>query len=440
MKRNLMIRIRPFLCAGVAAVLSVSVALRASDEIPGGPQQSPIALIGADLYPVSQPPIPNGVILFEKGKITAVGPAREIAIPANTQRISLAGKRIYPSLIESHSILGLVEIPAVRASRDQRETGSINPNVRAAAAVNPDSELIPVARANGVLLALSAPEGGFVSGQASMLQLDGWTSEDLALEPSVGMIVNWPSVKNDLKESSNDHDRVDELRELLDEARAYRAGRISDRSRQQTDLKLEALRPVIDRQIPILVWADSASVIQSAVAFALEQNIRIVILGGYDAPVCADLLKKHKVPVVISAVYRLPRRRNDPFDSAYTLPARLHEAGVSFAISGSASSRSSSNSRNLPYHAGVAVAYGLPEDEALKAITLSPAEIFGIEDRVGSLDVGKDATLIVTDGDPLETPTSVTHAWIQGRSVELTSRHTRLYEKYQQKYRQLGNQ
>ena len=408
----------------------------ASDVIPGAPQSEPIALVGGTVYPVTGDAIENGVVLFEQGKIKAIGPENQTPLPTGTKEVSIEGKRVYPSLLEAHSVLGLVEIPAVRATRDQRETGSINPNVRAFVAVNPDSELLPVARANGVLIALTAPQGGLISGQSSILQLDGWTTEDLALKQSAGMVLNWPGMKDDLEKVTRDRNRIDDLRDLFAEAKAYAAGREDESTEQNTDLKLEALLPVINREIPLHVWADSLSTIQSAVSFAVEQNVRIVIFGGNDAEQCAELLKKHDVPVVISAVYRLPRRRNEAVDAPYTLANRLHNAGVKFCISGSGSSRNSSNTRNLPYHAGVAVAYGLPYEEALKAITLYPAEILGVADRVGSLEIGKDATLIVTDGDPLETPTQVTHAWVQGRTVDLSSRHTGLYEKYRQKYEQ----
>ncbi|MFP6766192.1 MAG: amidohydrolase family protein, partial [Planctomycetaceae bacterium] len=223
----------------------------------------------------------------------------------------------------------------------------------------------------------------------------------------------------------------------FDNARAYARARKQSPDTQPTDLKLEAMQSVLNRQLPLLVHANSLSVIQSAVSFAAEENIRLILNGGYDAPLCAALLRQHDVPVIIAAAYRLPRRRNDPFDSGYSLAARLHKAGIRFCISGGAASRTS-NTRNLPYHAAVSVAYGLPHDVAVRAITLSPAEILGVAGRVGSLEAGKDATLIVTTGDPLETASSVTAAWVQGRTVDLSSRHVRLYEKYRTKYEQSG--
>jgi imidazolonepropionase-like amidohydrolase len=341
--------------------------------------------------------------------------------------------------------LGLVEIGLVRATRDQQETGTLNPNVRANVSVNPDSELIPVTRSNGVLLALTAPSGGLVSGTSAVLQLDGWTYEDMTLQPDVALHINWPRMTpatsgGDEKQSQAQIKQRDEqlqqLRDLFAEARAYQKARNGNSNGQRHDARLEALVPVIERRRPIIVHADRAAQIQSAVAFAAEQELKLIIQGGYDAPLCADLLKKHNVPVIVSAVYRLPARRDDAYDAPYTLPARLYEAEIPFCISGTESSRVW-NTRNLPYHAATAAAYGLPREEALKAVTLSPAQILGVADRVGSLEAGKDATLIVTSGDPLDTASRVISAYIQGRELDLTDRHKQLYRKYREKYRRL---
>jgi imidazolonepropionase-like amidohydrolase len=191
--------------------------------------------------------------------------------------------------------------------------------------------------------------------------------------------------------------------------------------------------PVLEGELPLVVAADRVEQIQAAVAFARREDVKLILYGGYDAPHCAALLKQHRVPVIVSTVHRLPLRRGDPYDAAYTLPERLRAAGVRFSIA----SKNTSNARNLPYEAAMAIGYGLPPDEALKAITLYPAQILGVADRVGSLEVGKDATLIVTDGDVLETPTHVEAAFIQGRRVDLDNRHKRLWRKYQEKYRRL---
>lgn len=431
------------------AVLTQALAQN-TGEVPGARQSRPIALVGGTIHPVSGPVIERGTIVFEDGVITAIGP--RVRVPENAREVDISGRHVYPGLFESHSQLGLTEWAAVRATQDGSESGMLNPNVEARAAVNPDSDLIAVTRANGVLLALSAPSGGLVSGRGSVLQLDGWTNDDLTLEAAAGLFITWPRIAPPItlegsaapsrgrgrggNSSASGANPLEPLEKLFDDARAYVSAVDSGDPNQGIDLRLESMRPVLDREIPIVVAADGLAEIESAVTFAVEQNVRLVIFGGYDAPLAAALLTKHEVPVIVSAVHRLPRRRHDAYDAAYTLPARLAEAGIDFSISGSDRAETY-NTRNLAYHAGTAVAYGLSEDEAIHSITLAPARIFGVDDRVGSLEVGKDATLIITDGSPLETQTNVEWAFVQGRSVQLTSRHTRLYEKYLEKYRQL---
>ena len=416
----------------IAAISTVLLAagVRANDEVPGPPQTKPLALVNAVIHTVTGPPIENGTLVFDNGRITHVG--RKARPPQNVKTIDLDGLHVYPGLIEAYSQIGLKEVSAVRASLDQSETGSVNPNVKAHVSVNPDSELIPVTRANGVLISVSAPSGGLISGQASVMQLDGWTWEDMTLKPSVGMIVNWP-----LPPASGESGNLTKLRELMDNARAYKAARAANGNfpSQQFDARLDALVSVIDKDMPLIARANDVRTIQSAVSFAVEQNVRVIVFGGYDAELCADLLKTHNVPVIIDSIHRTPRRRHEDYDASYTLPARLADAGVRFCISGY--DRSSTwNARNLPYHAATAAAYGLSYEDAVRSVTIYPAEILGIDDRVGTLEEGKDATLIVTDGDPLETDTQVVQAWIQGRPVQLTSRHTRLNDKYTEKYRQ----
>jgi imidazolonepropionase-like amidohydrolase len=415
----------------------------ASPEIPGAPQEAPIALVGATIYPVSGPAIQRGTLVFDAGRITAVG--RKVRIPAGARRIDVRGRRVYPGLINAYSNLGLVEIGAVRATRDYSETGSVNPNVKAEVAVNPDSELIPVTRSGGVLLSLSAPTGGLISGTSAVIQLDGWTWEEMTLRAPVGMHVQWPGMRPPAHwkaslskpESTTSRDAaLARLEQTFADARAYRIARTAggaDAPDHPLDARWEAMLPVLEGKLPLVVTADEIQQIQAAVAFAERQQVKLILLGGYDAPHCAALLKKHDVPVIVSEVHRLPRRRDEPYDAAYTLPERLRAAGVRFCIAAG----STSNARNLPYQAATAAGFGLPPDEALKAITLYAAQILGVDDRVGSLEVGKDATLIVTDGDPLETPTHVERAFIEGRQVDLSDRQKRLWQKYEEKYRRL---
>ncbi len=438
-------RIRTLLA--LATIAFCASTATATDEVPGATQDKPVALVGGTIHPVSSEPIENGTIVFADGKITAIG--TDVEIPADAVQIDVSGKHVYPALFETHSQMGLTEIGAVPATVDTSETGEMNPNVKAVVAVNPDSELIPVTRSNGVLLAVSAPSGGLISGQSAVLQLDGWTWEDMALKPAATMQVNWPSLRQRRFRRGGDRDesellrryeeQVNQLRELFKETRAYQSGKESRGDEQPLDLRLEAMIPVVDGQLPMMVRADTLNQIQSAVAFAAEENAKLIILGGYDAPLCADLLNEHKVPVIVSAVQRRPLRRSDEYDAAYTLPKRLSEAGIQFCIS--STDRSSTwNTRILPFQAAVAAGHGLEPSEALKAITLYPAQIMGVDDMVGSLDVGKHATLFVANGDALEISTQVSHAWIQGREVDLSDKHKRLFEKYRRKYEQLDSQ
>lgn len=414
---------------------SLPATLLAHPEIPGAQSDHPIALVGGTIHPVSGPAITEGTLLIDGGKIVALG--KDVEIPEEAERIEVTGRHLYPGLFDPLSNLGLTEVNSVRATQDHTEVGSLNPNVRAMVAVNPDSELIPVTRSNGVLLTLTAPQGGLISGQSAVIQLDGWSYEEMTLLGSAGLHVQWPRISNLLENPPSSRraaagaDELSTLRRHFADARAYKKARQAGSDR--IDLRWEAMLPVLEGKLPLIVSADEIRQIQSAIGFADREQVRMILYGGYDAPHCADLLRKHDIPVIVAGVYRLPLRRSDAYDEAYTLPERLRQAGIPFCIS-TADRFGAANMRNLPYHAATAAAYGLPRDEALRAITLSPARILGVADRVGSLDVGKDATLIVTDGDPLETATQVEAAYIEGRPVVMNDRHKRLYEKYRVKY------
>jgi imidazolonepropionase-like amidohydrolase len=412
--------------------------LWAHDQIPGAPQRQPIVIRGATIHPIDRPLIESGSVLLEDGRITAVGQA--VAVPEQAVEIDGTGQHVYPGLIESMSDIGLREISAIEATDDRAESGDRNPNVRVWDAINPDSELIPVARAGGVLVAMTGPGGNGLRGQTAVIQLDGWTVEEMVLLAPAGLYVDgaalFPRHDEESKRREAREQRLADLDALLDEARRYGQGRQQRAERTPSDVRLESLLPVIAGQLPIIVQADLQGEIESAVSYARARSLRLVIYGGYDAEACAELLRRYEIPVIIASIYRLPLRRDDPYDSAYTLPERLRRAGVRFAIAGEGTGTpgGAANVRNLPYHAACAVAYGLPRDEALRSITLSAAEILGISDRIGSITVGKDATLIIADGDILETESHVTAAFIQGRAVDLGSRHKTLYEKYKLKY------
>ncbi|MFO0895833.1 MAG: amidohydrolase family protein [Pirellulales bacterium] len=434
------------LLGAFALALFAARSALAGPEIPGAPQAKPVALVGGTIYPVSGPAIERGTLLFDSGKITALGV--DAAVPEGAERIDAAGKHIYPGLIESNSDLGLVEIDAVRATRDQAETGAINPNVKAQIAFNPDSEQIPVTRANGILLAAAVPSGGLLAGQSALMRLDGWTWEDMTQKSPLGLHIHWPAMTpaynwrtaDSAKDQLEARDRqLAELQQAFDDARAYHkakdAAAADGRPTPPADVRWEAMRPVLDGALPIIVSADELAQILAAADFARREKLKLIIYGGYDAAECADVLKQLDAAVILAGVHRLPSRRHDAYDDPFTLPARLKSAGVKFCIS--SGDRRASMVRNLPNHAATAAAHGLSPEDALRSITLWPAEILGVAEQVGSLAVGKEATLIVTDGDILEIPTQIEQAYVQGRTVDLDSRHKRLWRKYQEKYHRL---
>lgn len=427
----------------VIAAVALATTVRANPQVPGAPQKKAVALTNGTIHPVSGPVIEKGTIVFDGGKITALG--ANVTAPEGAEIIDVAGKHVYPGLFEPLSDVGLIEINSVRATIDAQELGQLNPNVRAVVAVNPDSEIIPVTRSNGVLLSLTAPYGGLMSGRSGVIQHDGWTWEDMALKADVALHIQWPQSGGGggrrgggATEAAPATERgVEAIRQALTDARAYLVARKADPGFPR-DARWESLEDVLSGKLPVIVHADEIKQIHAAVAFAEREKLKLILAGGYDAPLCTAILKKHDIPVIVGGTYRLPRRRSDGYDSAYAVPAELAKAGIRFCISGRG--RFGANQvRNLPYHAAAAVGFGLSADEVLKAITLCPAQILGVADRVGSLEKGKDATLFVSDGDPLDTPTQVTAAWIQGRKVDLNDRHKTLYHKYEEKYKSLDS-
>ncbi len=375
------------------------------------------ALVGATIHQVTGPTIDNATIVFDESGILAIG--TKAKIPNDAKRVESRSLHVYPGLISAYSQIGLVEIDAVRATVDLQEAGEFNPNAIAHKALSNDSELIPVVRSNGILLSLMAPQSKRIGGQSSLVKFSGWTAEQMIHTPNIAMHIRWPRSKDDDSE-------LRELTEFFAEAKSYHAARAADDAR--FDIRLEAMGPLLAGKQLLVVEANRAAEINSAVAFAQQLGLRLVIYSGYEAPECARLLKQFDVPVIVSAIYRLPNNPDDAYDDAYTLPARLQQAGVKYCIGGAGDTPS--NLRNLPYHAATAAAFGISPDEALKGITLYPAQILGVADRLGSLQVGKDATLFVADGDILEIPTQVLSAYVDGRVVDLDDRHKRLYRKF----------
>jgi imidazolonepropionase-like amidohydrolase len=451
------------LLLSVAAITSVA---HAQDlGVKAAPQSHPILILHSTLHPVTARPM-QGWLLFDLGKIQGLGigdPPSAIRIPPNTETIDGAGKHLYPGLFAANTQLGLAEMAAVRASNDIREVGNVTPEVRAAVAVNPDSTLIPVTRSNGVLTAAVFPEGGRIPGRVSVIRLDGWTWEDMAVTPDAGITVDWPNMRPVRAEwmERSDQEQGDDIRKsvaIIDDAfsaaKSYFAVRAADPA-QPVDLRWEAMRgvfapdaalgtgvivpqeqgkrPIPPSQRPVFINAQDIDQITSAVAWALKNDLKPVIVGGRDAPMAADLLKRHDIPVIVTGTHAFPKRSDSPYDDAYTLPARLKEAGVRFAI---ASADRTAHERNLPYNAAMAVAFGLDPDTALRSITLAPAEILGLGNKLGALESLRAATIMLTDGDILEIPTHVQRAWIDGREIDLSNKQTKLAEKYREKYRQ----
>jgi len=424
-------------------LMVLTMFLMSSDQIPAPPQSTPILLTNATIHPVTQPDF-TGNILFEKGKITQLG--RDITPPPETDEGDISGMHVYPGLISAGTTLGLTEISAIRATEDHRETGWLNPNVRAERAYNPDSESIPVTRSNGVLLAHVVPDGGRVSGTSAVMELDGWTWEDCVLSAPVGIHIRWPSMKIDKsapnppgEKQKNPRDiQMKQLDDMMADARAYMiAG--ENHANSGTDYRWEAMLPALRKDIPFFIHANRVLQIKAAVEWCKRNDVNMVLVGGADSWRTTELLKDNNFPVIFENPLSTPIRRSESTNIKYAVPSLLLKGGVKFCVGASPGSFEAPHQRNVPYEAAMAAAHGLPKDEALKSVTIYAAEILGIGDRTGSLEIGKDATIIITDGDPLEITTHVEIAFIEGKLIDLGDKHKSLYEKYRQKYLQQQN-
>ena len=411
------------------------------------PQTQTVALQGATIHTVTQGVIENGTIVFENGVITAIG--ADIEIPAGARVVDVSGKHIYPGLIDAYSTVGISEIGSVDVSSDVNEMGDFNPNVRADIAVNAESRHIGTTRSAGVLVTLTTPGGGLVSGMSSAMNLEGWSWEEMSMESAAALNVNWPNPGRGRfrgfgggrppfpggetpPERPTYEGQVQELKDFFAEARAYRDAAAAGEA-THSDSRYAAMIPALNGDIPVVVAAESAAQINDAVTWALEEGLRVVIRGGRDAIHVADRLAATDIPVILTSTMSGPSRAYDGYDGAYTMPARLHEAGVRFAISGGSGSL---YSNRLPWEAGVAVAFGLPEEEALKAVTINAAEFMGIDDRVGSLELGKRATLLITTGTPLDMTSEIEQAYIEGRELDMMDIQKWFFEKYMTKLMQ----
>ncbi len=430
-----------------------AVPAAAQDLVPkAAPQRAPIVLRNAVLHTVSDGVILGGSLWFDDGVIRGiVGEDGTLKLPNGAEPVvvDLQGRHVFPGLISPHTTLGLVEIGMVRQTNDVDEVGDTTPEATAAVAWNPDSAAIPVARRNGVLVAAVFPSGGSLPGRASVMKVDGWTNADMTVRADAGPIVAWPAQSGERRgrrgprpeggdgaeenEGSGAKKARDRIDEVFTAARAWFDARKTDPS-VPLDIRHEALVPALRGEVPVFLLADEQEQIESAVLWATGRGLRAVVVGGRDAALCAGLLTDRRVPVILDGVHRLPRRDDSPYDEAFTLPARLQEAGVRFCIGGGTDF---ANDRNLPYHAATAAAFGLGRQRALQAITLDAAKILGVDDRLGSLSVGKDATLFVADGHPFDLKTKIEMAFVSGRQIDLRNKQTELAAKYRERYRQL---
>ena len=420
-----------------------------NDQIPGEDQKRPIILKGGILHTVSTDIFKGYDILFSKGKIVRI--EKNIMASPETDVYDVFGKHIIPGYIAPITRIGLVEIGLVKQTRDFAERGSFNPNVKANVSYNPDSDLIPITRSNGVLVVNSVPAGGRISGQSSVMMLDGWTWEQATLKHPSGLHINWPSMrinyganvkKSEKQQKEEIQKSIRDLDHMVRDVRAY-FQRIKQRSRiagerQKSDLRLESMIPFVVEKKKIFIHADEARQIKSAVEWAKKNDLKIIIVGGSDSWRLTDLLVKNNIPVVIDQVEKIPTRRFEPIHLPYKLPFLLKQAGVQFCLNTIIGYPHDGNIRNLPNEAMRAAAYGLDKSEALRSITLSSAEILGVDDMIGSLDIGKDATFFISETPPMEMNPKILMAFIQGKEVDLNNHQKMLYKKYQEKYRRQG--
>ncbi|MDQ6787477.1 MAG: amidohydrolase family protein [Acidobacteriota bacterium] len=403
------------------------------------------AITNARIVTVSGATIENGTVVVRDGKIEAVG--ANVSVPSGAERIDAKGLSVYPGMIDAGTNLGLSEIGlGVPGSVDVAEGGEMNSNAKAILGINPHSTHINVTRVNGITTVMSLPVGGIISGQSAVINLNGSTQNEMALIPTFGLVINFPRITTfagfnpfanaqpvDFNEAVRQRDkRLEDLKTIFRNAENY--GKVQDAyAKDKTlpypshDIKMEALVPYVRGEKPIVFVAERERDIRGVVKFVEEMKIKGVIIGGQDAWKAADGLKKNNISVIYTNIYALPVQDDDPYDYLFAAPAKMQQAGVKFCIS---TGNDGPEIRDLPYHAGLAGAYGLPKDEALKSVTLYPAQILGLSDRLGSIETGKIANLVVTDGDILEARTNIKYMFIGGRMIPLTSRHTELFDTF----------
>ncbi len=444
---NFKFQISNFLCCAVFLLLTAYCLLLTANAQSDGSQQNlngrsgTFAITNARIVTVSGAVIESGTIVIKDGKIEAVG--ANVQIPSGAERIDGKGLSVFPGMIDAGTNMGLSEISlGVSATVDTTEAGELNANAKAITAIHPHSAHINVTRVNGITTVMSMPTGGIVSGQSAIINLIGSTQSEMAIAPTFGLVINFPRVSTfagfgqpqiDFNEAVKRRDlRMDDLKKLFKSAENYSKmleGYAKDKTlpAPATDLKLEAMIPYIRGEKPVIFTAERERDIRGVVKFVEETKVKGIIFGGQDAWKVADGLKKNNISVIYTNIYNLPVQNDDDYDYLFNAPAKMAAAGITFCIS---TGDSGPEVRDLPYQAGLASAYGLSKDDALKSVTLYPAQILGIADKMGSLEAGKIANVVVADGDILQPRTNIKYLFINGRMMPLTSRHTELFEQF----------
>ncbi len=416
--------------------LLLTGALLLAGHTPLTAQAERVVLIqGATVVPVVGAQVPGGDVLLRGERIEAVG--RGLAVPPGATVIDGRGLFLYPGLINSGTQLGLQEIGSVPGGNDTRELGTFNPHNVILSAVNPHSELIPVTRVNGITTAMTAADGGLISGMAALIDLAGWTSDEMAVVPHLAMSVNYPRTaggrfgqratpEGGAEQVSR---QLTELREYLTRAQTYAATRArmaaAGQKLPRMELEMEAMVPVIEGRLPVVIEVSTAAEIRGAIALADSFKLKPILAGANEGWAVADLLAERKIPVILGPLTSSPSDE-DPYDMIYANPGVLAKAGVLVAFR----TNDAAEARNLPYNAALAVAYGMDAEEAIRALTINPSRIWGVGDRLGSIEPGKVANLQLTTGDPLDVRTEVRQVFIRGVAIQMTDRHTELYQEF----------
>lgn len=414
-------------------------------------------LRNVDVYPVTAKEMKDVSVLVQDGKIADIGP--KIVAPKGIKIVEGKGLRVYPGMIDSATNLGLQEIQSVRETVDTGELGQFMPQLRALVAVNPESEHFGAVRVNGITAAITLPGGSggrgggaaqLISGQAALIHTAGYTWEEMEISRSAAVQVNFPTMGgrggrggdappevlavaggaggNNARRAYEDS--ISKLNQFFDDARNYKSAKSAHPAGFTPDLKYEAMIPILDGKTPLAVSASTADAIHDAIAFADKQKVKIVIMGPRELGSLGPELKSHNIPVILGRSLALPEHEDDAYDSPMALANQFYKAGVKFAFG----TFTNEFVRDLPFEAAAASGFGLPADEALKAVTINPAEIWGVSDKVGSVEKGKWADLLVVNGDPLEIQTKVEHVYIKGNDIPLTNKQTQLYDKYMSRH------